>query len=164
MKDLQDIFKANDGSLPDIEFNFNGETVVSEAYLFIQSKASKLVSTNAYYWSLSKQVECPIKFGDNPAVKYISGEAEPFHVVFGGLKSNTGYPIPDLGFFILGTDFVSIDYRMGPEWDKQAIEGLLEIMLGLYSLAKTVDVKHSGNFFDTDNILLTTFNEYKMLT
>ena len=126
MKKLVNILERDNGSLPDIEFDYAGKPLASEAYLFVQSKATRIVSANPYYWSISKQKECLIQYGNNPALKYLQGEAEPFHVVFGGLKSNSGNSIPDLGFFVLGVDFISLDYRMGSEWNIQATEGLIE--------------------------------------
>ena len=106
--------------------------------------------------------ECPISFGENPAELVLSGVAEPFHVVFGGLVSKTGHKIPDLGFFVLGEDFVALDYRMGPEWSLAAIEGLLSLMEEIASLAPGTSVAHESNIFDPNGkVLIQAFSEWR---
>jgi hypothetical protein len=155
---LRQIFATNDGSLPDIYFNFQGERMVAEAYTVVQQYASSLVSQEAYYWSKTTQRECPIQLGDNPAVHFLSGEAECFHVVFGGVTSATGSHIPDLGVSVLNDDFFGLDYRMGPEWSDRAIVGLLDLMCELANLSAHTVVTHETNMFDPDGkILLNAF-------
>ncbi|HEU4653185.1 MAG TPA: hypothetical protein VFS47_04325 [Steroidobacteraceae bacterium] len=159
---LKAVLSHNDGSLPDINFDFGGVRVVADAYAVIQRRANVLTSVGSYYWSKSEEKECPISFGENPAELVLSGEAEPFHVVFGGLVSPSGNRIPDLGFFVLGEDFVALDYRMGPEWTVPAIEGLLALMDELASLALNTVVTHESNIFDPDGkILIQAFEEWR---
>ena len=69
-------------------------------------------------------------------MQLIEDEAEPFHVVFGGIKSNSGKVVPDLGVFVLASDYISLDYRMGKCWSSEAVIGLFEIMLAFESLGK----------------------------
>jgi hypothetical protein len=155
---VRQILCVDDGSLPDINFDFGRERVVGDAYALIQNRAAHLASESAYYWSRSKGQECAILFGQNPAYALLAGEAEPFHVVFGGLKSADGASIPDLGVFVLANDFIALDYRMGPQWDEPAILGLFEIMQDLKTLTKSVIISHTGNIFDSDeDILLSAF-------
>lgn len=110
---VSEILSKNDGSLPSIEFDFGEEEHSSAAYALIQNQASCLTSQGAYYWSKSKEIEVPIEFGENPADLVLTGEAEPFHVVFGGMRSSSGASSPGLGLFILGSTQISLDYRMG---------------------------------------------------
>jgi hypothetical protein len=156
---VRQIFFIDDGSLPDINFDFGKERVVSDAYALIQSRATYLVSKSAYYWSRSRNAECEISFGENPALAVLASEAEPFHVVFGGLRSAGGASIPDLGVFVLHDDFIALDYKMGPQWDEPAILGLFEIMRDLKALTNSVTISHTGNVFENDNeILLSAFD------
>ena len=74
---------------------------------------------------------------ENPALKLIEGEAEPFHVVFGGIKSSSGKVVPDLGVFVMASDYISLDYKMGKQWNTEAVIGLFEIMLVFESFGKT---------------------------
>lgn len=152
---VKKILSENDGSLPDIEIDFGENHVVADAYALIQTKTSKLVSSGAYYWSKSRNEEYPIRFGDNPAVLYLKGEAEPFHVVFGGIRSSSGFLVPDLGVFVLGPGLISLDYRMGSEWNDAAILGLFELLNELSSLASEVMISHLTNINDPDGTVLS---------
>lgn len=159
---LKAVLSNNDGSLPDINFDFDGVRVVGDAYALVQRQATVLTSVGSCYWSKTKEKECPILFGENPAELVLSGVAEPFHVVFGGLVSKTGHKIPDLGFFVLGEDFVALDYRMGPEWSFAAIEGLLSLMEEIASLAPDTSVAHESNIFDPNGkVLMQAFSEWR---
>lgn len=158
---VHEILRTNDGSLPDIDFDFGQAGVVGEAYPLIQKRASSLASGNAYYWSNSKNQEVPIQFGDNPACECLTGDADAFHVVFAGLQSISGAPVPDLGVFVFGASSIALDYRMGPEWDEHAIVGLFEIMRDLIALDDRVKISHSGNVFDPDGRkFLTQFEHW----
>jgi hypothetical protein len=152
--ELRAAFATNDGSLPDINFDFKGAPVVADAYALIQSRATALASKNPCYWEKREQVDCEIHFGDNPALRVLNGEANPFHVVFGGLKSAAGHEMPELGVFVLGPDFIALDYRMGPEWNDAAIAGLLELMVDLAKLGSHTEVAHEGNDFDPTGAIL----------
>ena len=114
------------------------------------------MTANPYYWSKNRSEESPIRFGENPAIAFLEGDAEAFHVVFGGLRSKGGAPIPDLGFFVLDLGFIALDYRMGPDWDAPAIIGLFEIMRDLKSLSDVVHISHDGNIFESDECILLT--------
>lgn len=158
---IRDIFYENDGSLPDINFDFGDVRVAGDAYVILQARATCLASKNAYYWSKSRGAEERIYLGDNPALAFLDGDADVFHVVFGGLRSTTGARIPDLGLFVLGMGFLALDYRMGPEWDEPAIVGLFEIMRDLQALTDVVTISHVGNIFERDEgILLTEFKDW----
>lgn len=155
---VREILHTNDGSLPDINFDFGQKPVAGDAYALIQRRATHLATANPYYWSKNRSEESPIRFGENPAIAFLEGDAEVFHVIFGGLRSKGGAPVPDLGFFVLSPGFIALDYRMGPEWDAPAIIGLFEIMRDLKSLSDVVHISHKGNIFESDEgILLTEF-------
>ena len=151
---------TKDGSLPDINFDFGQAAVVADAYALVQSRAGDL-SGSPFYWSKTRNEECPIRFGDNPARALLEGEAEVFHVVFGGMRSTTGTAIPDLGVFILGASFLALDYRMGPEWNDAAIVGFFELMRDLAALSDHVAISHTNNIFDNaDDILISAFKNW----
>ena len=153
--------ECDDGSLPDINFDFSGEECVSNAYQYIQNLSSQLVGSNSYYWSKSKQAEIPIIFGENPALKLMEGEAESFHVVFGGIKSTSGNRVPDLGVFILSSDYISLDYKMGKCWNAEAVIGLFEVMAAIESLSKNTIISHEGNIFEQAGELISAYQSWK---
>jgi hypothetical protein len=78
----------------------------------------------------------------------LTGDAEPFHLVFGGIISPSGKSVPDLGVFVLGETVISLDYRMSEYWNKESVEGLVEIMMSMKSLSCNTKIKHVGNFFN----------------
>jgi hypothetical protein len=161
IQNVVEILSKNDGSLPDIEFYFGVEKCVATAYQLIQQHSTYIDSRSPYYWSNSLEVEVPIIFGQNPAEILLSGDAQSFHLVFGGIRSPSGKSIPDLGVFVLGETLISLDYRMGEYWNTEAVEGLFEIMSLLKSMSSDTTIKHRGNYFDYDEtILLSTFNDW----
>jgi hypothetical protein len=147
---VRNALRENDGSLPDINFGFGGVPVAADAYALIQSRASLGEAPLGHYWSKSRLVDCPIHFGENPAQEFLNGDAEPFHVLFGGIRSSSGAHIPPLGFFVFATDHVALDLRMGPEWDDGAIIGLFELVRDVSSLASPVTISHTCNIYDPD--------------
>jgi hypothetical protein len=151
-----EVFSTNDGLLPDINLDFGGAPLAAEAYALIQSRASRMVSTGAHYWSKLRREECPVRFGENPAREFLQGDADPFHVIFGGLHSSSGAHIPDLGVFILASDYVALDYRMGPEWDEAAIVGLFELIRDVSNHVGKVKITHEGSIYDQDGTVLST--------
>jgi hypothetical protein len=61
------------------------------------------------------------------------GVAEPFHVLAPGLEF-AGAVLPDLGVFVW-PDELTLDYRMGSEWDRPQLIGLFEFLRQLASIA-----------------------------
>lgn len=160
---LRPLFAYDDGLLPDINFNFSGARVIADAYAQIQRRATGLSAAGACYWSKQRQTICPIEFGDNPAEHILSGECDAFHVVFTGLRSTEGIPIPDLGVFVLDADYLSLDYRMGAHWNEAAIAGLLDLMEEIASLSAHTLVSHERNLRDPHGeVLLSAFNQWRM--
>lgn len=160
---LRSLFAHDDGLLPDINFHFRGARVVADAYARMKRRATALSAAGACYWSKQRQAICPIEFGDNPAEHILSGDCDAFHVVFTGLRSAEGIPIPDLGVFILDGDYLSLDYRMGAQWSDAAIAGLLDLMEEIASLSANTIVSHERNLRDPHGeILLSAFNKWRM--
>ncbi len=160
---VNSILLQDDGALPDIEFNFIGKSVAADAYALVQSKASKWGSVeNPHYWSKKHEKDIDIIFGENPAQLFIEDEAECFHVSFSGITSASGRAIPDIGFFVLDNDFISLDYRKGKCWNESGIIGLFELMEELSLLSNKTVIRHEGNFCDPDGkILLNGFEYWK---
>ena len=148
--EVRNILKENDGSLPDVEFDFGTAPIAVTAYALVQNRATAAESSFGHYWSKSRSIDCPIVFGENPALAFVDGDAEPFHVCFGGIKSSAGSAIPPLGFYVLDRGAVSLDIRMGPEWNSEAIAGLFELMRDLCGLSSPVSISHQGNEYDPD--------------
>lgn len=162
VQELRTLFATEDGLVPDINFNFSGARVVAIAYGHMQRHATALDTADACYWSKERETSCPIEFGDNPAEFLIRGDCGAFRVVFTGLRSSSGSSIPDLGVFVLDSDHLSLDYRVGPEWSDEAIAGLLDLMEEIASLSANTIVSHEGNVMDPHGeILLSAFNKWR---
>jgi hypothetical protein len=124
--ELRDLFDTDDGSLPEIRIDYANPTAAVSGYALLRKRAARVVSENAYFWSKTNNVECPLDSVPNAAALVVSGEAEPFHVVFGGIQSG-GVTIPDLGVFVF-QDQLALDYRMGPAWGPKQLGALFELL------------------------------------
>jgi hypothetical protein len=146
---LLKVFGTNDGSLPDIELcNLSGFEVI-HGYNFVRNHSSRISSKEPSFWSTSKNCDVPFSYGDSPAELVVSGKAESFHLCFDDIKSPSGKLIPELGLFVF-TDSLSFDYRMGPQWNKESIEGLFELIFIMSSDFKCMEICHKTNINDDD--------------
>lgn len=146
------IFVEDDGSLPDIELNqLTGEEVI-EGYEFVRKQSTHISSKEPHYWSKNRDCEVPILFEDNPSRLVVSGDAEPFHLCFDGIHSPSGKAIPELGLFVY-SDGLSFDYRMGPQWNIEAVEGLIEFIAEMSRGYKSMQITHKTNINDIDGAI-----------
>ncbi len=144
---LVTLFGKDDGSLPDIELNkLSGEEIV-RGYEFVRNHTTHISSKEPYYWSKTNDCEVPIAFEDNPAILVVSGEADSFHVCFGGVHSPSGKSIPELGLFVFPHG-LAFDYRMGSQWNREAIEGLFEFIAGMSKDYVAMEIEHQTNIND----------------
>jgi hypothetical protein len=146
---LLEIFRTNDGSLPDIELDHLSGDEVIRGYKFIRNQAERISSMEPSYWSKLKECDVPFSYEDNPAIQVVSGEADPFHLCFDGIKSPSGKNIPELGLFVF-EDCLSFDYRMGPQWNKQAVQGLFELIACMSKDYGSMKISHKTNLNDYD--------------
>jgi len=56
----------------------------------------------------------------NPAIEFMSGNADPFHVCFTGVISPSGFKVPDLGVHVLDLSEIEIDISLGEGCDNQS--------------------------------------------
>lgn len=153
---LQEIFRKDDGSLPDIELsNLSAEEVIY-GYAFIRNHAERISSKEPSFWSSLKNCDISFSYEDNPATHVVFGEAEPFHLCFGGIKSPSGQSIPELGLFVF-VDSLSLDYRMGPQWSLQAIQGLFELISCMSQGYVNMKVNHKNNINDYDGVIFQSY-------
>lgn len=146
---LLEVFGTDDGSLPDIELdNLSGDEVIN-GYEFIRNHADEISSKEASYWSTTKDCDVPFNYEDNPAIQVVSGEAEAFHLCFDGIKSPSGKLVPELGLFVF-PNCLSFDYRMGPQWNKIALQGLFELIACFSKDYENMQINHKTNINDDD--------------
>lgn len=154
--ELLEIFGTNDGSLPDIELNNLSGAEVIHGYNFVKGHSGFISSKDPSFWSTSRNCDVPFSYLDNPADLVVSGEAESFHLCFGGLKSPAGKLIPNIGLFVFA-DCLTFDYRMGPEWTKEAIEGLFELISAMSESFKNMEISHQANMNDDDGSIFKKY-------
>jgi hypothetical protein len=90
------------------------------------------VTSNPCFWSKTDDAERPLDSVPNAAAMVVSGEAEAFHVVFGGIQSGS-VAIPDIGVFVF-PDQLCLDYRMGTAWGPHELEALFALLAELTAL------------------------------
>jgi hypothetical protein len=126
---LRWLFDTDDGGLYDIRLTGLDETDLVKAFEFIRSRAN--ITPDGRFWHTElQQDQCVADYSD-AARMVVQGIAEPFHVLARGLEFR-GTVIPDLGVFVWA-DEVTLDYRMGPEWDRPQLLALFELLRHLAS-------------------------------
>lgn len=110
-------FDIDDGTLPDVTFTSACATQLVRLYDWLQSRASHLSFHHRLY---TQQSNIRVQFGGNPD----SGEADPFHWVFGELMSQSGLSVPILGELWLRGEMI-IDYKVGRVWGHNPSKGAL---------------------------------------
>jgi hypothetical protein len=126
---LHDLFDTDDGSLPDVYIeNLNSEAIV-QGYALLRERASHIVTHDPSFWSIHDGKDCPLESVPNAAALVVSFQADPFHVVFGGITAG-GCVVPDLGVFVF-QESLALDYRMGPEWGPPQLEAFFHLLMEL---------------------------------
>jgi hypothetical protein len=130
--ELHDLFDTDDGSLPEIRVNYVEREAMVAGYNLLRRRAARIVTEKPYFWSKVHNAERALDSVSNAATLVVSDEAEPFHVVLGGIQARNT-TIPDLGVFVL-PDQLALDYRMGPAWGASELEALFQVLLELRDL------------------------------
>ena len=146
---LAKYFDTDDGSLPEIEFEFDSpERVVSAfEYFFSCGAADVTADGGCKLWNVRLDREVPFE-GPDDVRKLLTGDVESFHIVLGGIS--LGRPtIPDLGLLVDSSGF-TIDYRMGEEWGEAQIESLILLLRELASMGGAISVPWWGQDGDSD--------------
>ncbi|MBL8794903.1 MAG: hypothetical protein JNM56_13425 [Planctomycetia bacterium] len=128
---LRALFDTDDGGLYDIRLTGLGEASLVAAFEFIRSRSK--VTPDALFWHTTLQKD--ERVADHPDAPRLvaQGIAEPFHVLASSLEF-AGAIIPDLGVFVW-PDELTLDYRMGPEWDRPQLIALFELLRQLVAVS-----------------------------
>jgi hypothetical protein len=125
-------FIEDDGSLPGVEIANLTSSEIKAIYDSIRSR-SKIASENAVLWIESEQRDVPLDSVPNAAALVAEGIADSFHFCFTDLRIGT-VELPMLGLFVFA-DFIELDYRMGPHWTLETIDGFFRLLLEIRSIA-----------------------------
>ena len=129
--ELQEMFDEDDGSLPEIRVQYSSTSAPVAGFQLIQrlsetTRRAQNAPSEPTFWSVPEQEERRVDSVPNAAALVVSGDAEPFHLVFGGIAID-GSTIPDLGVFVF-PDQLALSYRMGPEWGPEQVKALFALL------------------------------------
>jgi len=141
--ELHDLFDTDDGSLPEIRVNYVEKEAMVAGYGLLRRRAARVVTENPYFWSKMHDAERGLDSVSNAAALVVAGEAEPFHVVLGGIQARNT-TIPDLGVFVF-PDQLALDFRMGPAWGASELEALFQVLIELTALEANAMVSLEDN-------------------
>ena len=129
--EVRHLFERDDGSLPDIFFeNLSPEQLVA-AYEWLSSQCE--VPHHATVWSTEQQQDVPLCEVPFPARAFCQGRIESFRHSLEGLSVG-GVALPTLSVCLLLTE-LSLDYRMGSEWNERKVIALFELLRHLRQIA-----------------------------
>jgi hypothetical protein len=127
--ELHDLFGTDDGSLPEVRINYSDPEATSAGYALLRTRARMVSPENQLFCSITEDTAQPLDSVPNAAALVVTGEADPFHVVFGGIECN-GVTIPDLGVFVF-QDQLALDYRMGAAWGPAELQAFFQLLCEL---------------------------------
>ena len=136
--DLSRYFERDDGSLPQVDVEFERRESLQQAFNRLFELGAVNVTVNGgYLWIRKEMREVP--FNGPQDAKLVTGElADSFHVVLGSIKWND-LLIPPLGILVDAQSLV-IDYRMGSKWNRATIGGFIILLRSLAELGGKVSV------------------------
>lgn len=146
------VLKEDDGSLPELRVPIELSTA-DQVYAYLKSRSSGFSHRKATYWSAALSQDVEIQWLASASELIRLAESQSFHVVLGGVRSETGNAVPDLGVFMSANELI-LDYRMGSQWSEHAVVGLFEILSSLSDIGGTKAFEHSVNQFDYEGTIL----------
>lgn len=141
--ELGELFQDDDGTLPDVWIDYTSSAPVPIAYRLLASRSQRVVTQHPSIWSTKGDWERPLDSVPNPAELVVSGEADAFHVVFGGVAWK-GVVIPDLGVSVFAQG-LGLDYRKGPKWGPRELGAFFELLKELTLLEAGAQPGIDGN-------------------
>jgi len=136
--DLSRYFECDDGSLPEIEVDFNNRESLQQAFAHFFELGAENVAVNGSYLWLRKELREEPFAGPGDAALVTNGLADSFHVVLDSIIVDN-HRLPVLGIFVDPLSLV-IDYRMGPHWGRSKVGALLNLLKSLIKLGGSVSV------------------------
>lgn len=120
---LAGYFSHDDGTLPEIELYFARSADMPSAFARLFTLGARVGCGSL--WDKASGCETPFT-GPQDASRVSDGVVEPFHVLAKGINID-GQPLPDLGVMVCKHG-LTLDYRMGPDWDAPRIDALLSLL------------------------------------
>lgn len=146
------VLNEDDGSLPEVRIEIALGSA-NDLYGYLKSRSSGFAHRNATYWSMELSQDVEIQWSTAASELIQLADSSSFHIVLGGMQSESGNAIPDLGIYFDATS-LTLDYRMGPVWTESAVLGFFELVSSLLHISGAVTFSHSVNRFDHDGSVL----------
>ena len=140
---LRRYFETDDGSLPEIEFEFESPEKIVQAFerFFCLGAVDATANGGCKLWNIRENKEIPFS-GPQASRLLQGGEIEPFHIVLSGISLG-GTSIPELGVELYPAG-MTIDYRMGPEWGEAQIRAIAILLRDLEGIGGKISVPWWG--------------------
>jgi hypothetical protein len=146
IKDIFNLFQADDGSLPDIFVTNLTTEQVETAYAWVLSHST--VSGKLLTCDILGKEEFEIPYKD-AATHFNLSNTQTIRFSLEGLHFN-GSNLSGLTIALEEKGELSFDYRMGPEWDEACITAFFELLSGIKNIAQSAQLFHSDDG-DRDN-------------
>ena len=144
--ELHGAFDTDDGSLPEIDITNVSLEGIASMWMYLRTAASAYIG-DAWFWHNRTEQATPLDSVSNAARLVVTGEAEPFHSVLHGI-TYFGAVIPDLGVFVF-QDAISLDYRMGTDWNAAKLTALFELLYQLQRIDPNAQISLSKSYFNS---------------
>lgn len=145
--EFQSLFDSNDGSLPEIDIENVSPAGLARMWTYLRTIASDYAG-DAWFWDKRNDRQTGLDSVPNPAALVVAGEAEIFHTVLQGITF-FGTVIPNLGVFVF-QDAISLDYRMGGDWNAAKVSALFELLRQLQRIDSNAQISLSKTYFSSD--------------
>ena len=148
------MFLVDDGSLPEILFSELKVAQIADGYRLLLSLTTQFRG-GSNYWSLAECRDIEVTMADTVEGVFGAADCPHFHVVLAGVRTPSGIQVPVLGVSV-DAESLSVDYRMGLDWNSEAVAGLMEIASMVADVTACQKVEHTCNNNDpTGSRLLT---------
>ncbi|MES2611797.1 MAG: hypothetical protein V4679_16225 [Pseudomonadota bacterium] len=128
---LRHLFEVDDGSLPDIFVEDLSPEQIVTVYEWLRGQCSG--AGDSTLWHIDLQQDVLVSDVAHPARAFVQGKVEDFRHGLVGLRVG-GVELPPLTVGV-GTGGLSMDYRMGPDWNEQTLRALLELLRQVWAMA-----------------------------
>lgn len=122
-------FETDDGSLPTLDLEDLSAAEHSAVYETIRRQTR--LASDATFWDQQQRRDRKLDEVANAATLVRAEQAAPFHFVVEGATGPAG-ELPPLGVHIF-QDTISIDYRMGSDWNPSRVFGFFTWLSELLS-------------------------------
>lgn len=128
---LRHLFEVDDGSLPDIFIKDLSSEQIVAVYEWLRVESSG--TGDSTLWRIDLQQDVLVRNVPHPARDFVQGRVDSFRHCLAGLRVGD-VELPPLTVSV-ESGGLSMDYRMGPDWNEQTLRALLELLRRVWAMA-----------------------------